>query len=612
MADETFEIGFQVSGEADAVKAFEDLKVAELQTKTEAAALAAELRKLQQSGTATADQIETAQRALVRAKEAASGYAREAREVQRAQQLSATSAAAQTRAMQAQTSIVTTAGQKWGQLGSALGNVGGVLGHISPQLGSVGQLIGQVGGASTALTGALGPVGVAFAAVTTAAGFLIPLLTDTSGEMGGVERGARGAAREIRNLVQEMSRQRELGRIAGGTASADEMQAVVQEATAQRDFIRQARQELTQEIEAAERRRSEVSTGGSFAQMRAAEERIERLRASIPSLDASLASAEASLTRFTSQQTGAVQRELEEAAAESRAQSEEDAEDERARRERRVSGHHDATDAILVRERQFYDELQRMREQDLERDARYLEDLMSGRGDVAARRRAEYRDLGQGILDDLNEENAAVKAAGNERHEHEMAQRDAAKEKRHAEYELIVAEQQRISDITNNMWSSLGGTVTDFAGQMAKFVISSSDKSGDAFLRMLDQFLEATAIEYSIKAIAEGANAAIAFASLNAPQGIAHLTAAGLAAGVAAATGIGAAAINVPSAPSGGSSAQPVQGAGSASGGGGMVQNLTVQLFAPQAVFTEAERGQLMASGIREARRQLGPGSART
>ena len=52
---ERFEIVFATEGQSDAVRAFEDLKIKELEAKNETGHLARELRKLQQSGTASAE-----------------------------------------------------------------------------------------------------------------------------------------------------------------------------------------------------------------------------------------------------------------------------------------------------------------------------------------------------------------------------------------------------------------------------------------------------------------------------------------------------------------------------------------------------------------------------
>src|SRR5690606_12545623 len=112
------------------------------------------------SGTATAEQIEAASRALIRAKTGAQDYARQARIVQNAMrnqaQASRQVAQAQevnTDALRVQSDQLTGAGRKWGEMAGAMGNVGSVLGTLSPQMGQLGGIIGAVGTASTALTG---------------------------------------------------------------------------------------------------------------------------------------------------------------------------------------------------------------------------------------------------------------------------------------------------------------------------------------------------------------------------------------------------------------------------------------------------------------------------
>lgn len=73
-----------------------------------------------------------------------------------------------TAAMAATTISADAAGQKIGQVGGAMGALGGVLGRVSPQMGALGGALGAVGTAASAATGAIGPLGLAVAAVTTA------------------------------------------------------------------------------------------------------------------------------------------------------------------------------------------------------------------------------------------------------------------------------------------------------------------------------------------------------------------------------------------------------------------------------------------------------------
>jgi hypothetical protein len=200
-----------------------------------------------------------------------------------------------------------------------------------------------------------------------------------------------------------------------------------------------------------------------------------------------------------------------------------------------------------------------------------------------------------------------------------LAQRQAAAAEENKANEIAKARADReqiegIYGTINANLEDIGGSMTQLAGTMIKHAISGADQSGEAYLAMLDAFLEATAIEYTLKGIGEIANAAIAFARQDYVAGPQHLIGAGLAFGVAAATGIGAAAI--PSQPTGGGGSgggAPATAQQAGGGGGGPVtQNVTIQLFAPQAVFTEAERGTILASGMRAARRELGPASVRT
>ena len=149
------------------------------------------------------------------------------------------------------------------------------------------------------------------------------------------------------------------------------------------------------------------------------------------------------------------------------------------------------------------------------------------------------------------------------------------------------------------------GSMNQLVGQTISFLQEGGNLADEAFVVMLDSFLAATAVEYTIRALAEGGQALAAAARQDWVAAPVHATAAGVYAAVAALAGGAAAAIpNVPSQP-----AEQVQAAAPL-GGGGTV-NQTVNLFAPQAVFTESERGEIIANGMRALRRERGAGSAR-
>lgn len=173
-----------------------------------------------------------------------------------------------------------------------------------------------------------------------------------------------------------------------------------------------------------------------------------------------------------------------------------------------------------------------------------------------------------------------------------------------------IEEANRWRDVNNEIIQTSLNEVMALSGQMVRQLIQASKLSGDAFMAQLDSFLEATAIEYTLKSLAEVANAVAAAARYDYAAAAQHGVAAALAGAVATATGVASIGIQTPSAATGGGGGPAQVGAG-ATPAGGDGGNVTVNLFAPQAVFTEAERGQIVAEGLRAARREGGPGAVR-
>lgn len=597
MADETFEIGFEVTNAQAPAQAFEDLKLKQLQAGEEAKRLSAELRALQQSGQATAQKTEELQRALIRAKEAAAQYGAQARQVAQAQRAQAQAAQAQASATNTTSTAMTrgtaalatagrsasTVGQQFGQLSSSIGRVGSIIGTAAPALGGFVTSLGQAGGAMTGLSATMGPVGIAIGAVTAAIGIATAaweLFGDEAEEAG---RDAEEAAgRATRSMTQVIE-----ARITDTQVRIEQMRAT---AGSDAEFVEQTAvlrglQAQLEELEAPLRLRAQLE-----------EEATTRARAH--------AQAEAGLVEAAREYAAGLA-ELEEQEREQQRRREE-AQQSRQRAAQSEREELARIDALADQRDQYERSIQKVVEA-LEREqaafnALYGEDAMA-----AAEARANA--FTQNRLNDSNEMLAMGEQIETDRqgaHQADLHQKEQDREK----LEETKEHHREVAAITDEMWSSVGASVTDFAGQMFKFLISGSDKSGDAFLGMLDAFLEATAIEYSIKALGEAANAIAAFARNDYVAGPQHLIAAGMAAGVAAATGIAGAAINVPSAGAGGS-APASAGQAATAGGGGGVTNISINLFAPNAVFTEAERGQMLTNSMRATRREFGPAATR-
>lgn len=509
---------------------------------------------------------------------------------------------------------LTAGGQKWGQLSSAVGNLGPLLGRISPQLGAVGQAIGQVGTAASALTGAMGPLGIGIAVVSTAAAVLVPLLSDTSDEMREVGEQAETAADRVRRLgvaIEEAAREgRRRAGLEGSAAALSERGtlAAQQEALERATVRRQARlRELAEEGGRAHSQsaadylaeqglranrdqgglqlRTDIEARELIRQNVADNRELLRIRGEIELVDQGIANANAV-------EADAARREAEEAARQEQSGRLVDQAGDRAERR---SGGADEAERRFQEEMALEDERRRIiAEQDTaaveaerQRDREHI-------AAIDARVQAEW-DASQQIYAFQQEQSEREKETLRDRQEFRHAQLEREKEDARAVAEETAA-------ITNAAWESVGNSTQQLLGDVFRELQKGSESTEDGFLRVLDAFLEAKAIEWGILAVAEGAAAVASFASYQEVQGVAHLEAAAQYAVAAGLAGGAGAAINVPAASSARAGAEPPPPGSGGAGGG----NLTVNLYAPNAVLTEAERGQILASGLREARRSYG------
>lgn len=656
MADETFEIGFVVSGQGDASKAFEDLKLAEMEAKGEAAELAAELKRLKDSGTATAEEIEEVARAMIRAKQAASQLASDARKVDRAQraQADATATAVQTQRAQAQAAQAST--QAHGQLIQTLQGQAVAVGALAlsiatmhqrttsanTELDRMGRSLGTIAQGASAGAG-FGPLGAAIGATVGAVQSLVTELRALEGQQTRTQASTESLTDRLAAMVRTIEQQDRARELASGLASTNEIMAETVRVTRERIAAEQILAERQTALDRAAENRRVAQERLSQAQFDGAEN-TEALARALSTMEQranragtalgevqrqvqSLSQREADLARGLQQ---AQQREQGERAA-AEARREEDQRRERARsaaQARRAEREREAQ-AILALERTttaaeveiFRGSRDQMRaleldhfESQLDAFRAYLDQRRQMQAAetvwhqqeldrVAARDASVQRDIDaeRAAMDETDRQRSQVSA---QLFQQDQQRRMEAADAERTHYEQQVEEVRRIE---REMWGGLAGTVTSAAGDMISFLISGAEGGGDAFLAMLDSFLEATSTQYTIKALAEAAEAVAAAARYDFAAAGQHAAAAGLAAGVAAATGLASAAINVPqvgAASNAPAQAQPQQQAAGPT-------NYTIQLYAPQAVFTEAERGQIIAGGLREARRQMGPGAVR-
>lgn len=167
----------------------------------------------------------------------------------------------------------------------------------------------------------------------------------------------------------------------------------------------------------------------------------------------------------------------------------------------------------------------------------------------------------------------------------------------------------------DQMATSISGTFTGAISGAVDAWLSGAKSFEEAAADMVKGVLKALVSESIVQAIVETARGIAAVASYRYDAAALHFAAAGTWAAVGVAAGVVGGAIGA----FGGASA------GGASGGGASASQpssaapapapaagITINLYAPNAIMTEAERAQLIAGSLREGRRQLGVQAVRT
>lgn len=557
MADEIFEIGFETTGDQQAVQSINRVQ----QT----------IRGATQAG---ASQAQSA-----------------AQQAQRIVQSQAQVGAA-----------VQQTGQRWGQAASALGNVGTVVGTLSPRFAQLGSVIGQVGGATSALSGAMGPVGVIMAGATAAAAAYSLVLEATRDRTEENAEATRGWIERLIDVETRVARaQRAFSEMVRGASAA----RLVEE----QDRLREEAEIVDRETERARRAAERMertsglgrlamgAVGGLTGEDTSAElaERLPELERRARELTAQLGQVDAGLTRaIVREEEGRVE------AAE--------AEVERLRRRRSGGGGANrAAEQEREQANRAAEALERLAAAQKDIDAERLESHLQRLERQEQAERDYYARVGTLAATAAREEQARQAELAGENARRQLSEFSSALDARQEAFRAS-AEQGRENE--QAAMSTMLAVTTDAASKLFSFIQEGGELGSDAFLAMLDSFLEATAFQYTIKALAEAAEAIAAAARYDYAAAAQHGVAAAMAGAVATATGIAGAAITVPSTSAGGGASPAPVGAGDGGAPGG--GNVTVNLFAPQAVFTEAERGQILASGLRQARRELGPAAVRT
>lgn len=628
MADEVFEIAFETTGDASAAKAFEEIKLKQFDLQKQARELSKQLRQLEKAGQDNGEEYAKLAREYVRTKASASELGREAGKLSRELRSQGAAAQAQTRHVQVASrvtesfsEVTMTGGQRMGEYAGALGNIGAVFGTVNPQMGQAGSLIGAIGSAASASTAAFGPMGLAVGVVTAGLGILIPVLQETEEELQDVSREAETAAERTRSLAEALERRDRDDRLFSGIgAEVSEIEEAVTEARDAIEGLRRERDEVLNQGGSYLRRAIEAELGeraaGGQAGLQYGERAAEGADA-ILRIDQDMITQRerlANLTRGLEVARAAEAQEAERTAAADAeaaqvARLRQQAEERREReRERRRSGSRGAQDHL--REEEQLAAAQKAMDADI---AAKRVDAERAAAEEIRRVREELA----GWTRELEDRQAAyrVQVAQNTARM-QLNSFNTALNQRAAAFRQERDDQAALAQRMEDDWKAFRGSVvnealapvTALAGKVLQQLQAGSEMTGDAFVAMLDQFLEATAIEYSIKALGEFANAAAAAARQDWARVPLHLSAGGLAAGVAAATGIAGAAIQSPAIPGGsGGGGGDVTQPSPASQGAPMAP-LTVNLYAHNAVWTRAEQGQTIREIERVTRREMGRG----
>lgn len=609
MADEVFQIGFETTGDAEAAAAFEKLKLEQRSMQAQSKALAAQLKTLEAAGQQNTTEFKELSKAYIQAKEAASQMGRQANSVSANLRNQASAAQQSATAMVDSRKASQNAGRQMGMLVNSVSELGYSFGTAIPGMQTYGTQLAMMGGNAVTFGAAMGPAGVAVGVLSGLLPVAIGALNsfsdstdDATDSQHSFERATKNATNALEGQIEAMrraARERNLdsgGMVASGQAgeSVEELEERLRRQRAQLQQITRSGGEFDRAMsalsEAGERHGRELSER-TFEAQREASERLVSVRESRAALERRIAETEAMRDQRMQQQLAAMvgERVAEEDEEEERQEDRRSARRHRqtaAEREaerKRVQAVQDAAQAaidVVANEYARREELARAHTRMLLAEERRRADQ------EAEIQRGLTREIQAEIRLDEAEARRAMRVA--EQHAREMTKR-----------------QEELGSITSSMWSDIGGSVTSAAGDMFKFVVEGAEGGGDAFLAMLDSFLEATAVQYSIKALAHAMEAVGAAARYDYAAAAQHGIAAGMAVAVAAATGLASAAIpNAPTSSASAASNAPAQPAPSAQGAPSAP--LTINLFSPNAVATKAEQAQQLAAIERVGRRELG------
>lgn len=577
MAEIRFE--FEAVGGAEVAETFEDIRVKEIGASENARILGEELRKIRASGQVSAQGIQVLTREMVRAQVEADKLAAKARQVQSAtRQMSGGLRNLQGGSNELVNMLT--------EMSLGLGGISPQMRELSVHLASAGNNVVQLGRVLPGPYGILVGMGMS----------LLPLLItkivewsratdDAAKKNNELARSARTAANETRNLIEQMRRRDALARMStigepGSTATAEDIEEVRLQTRAQREQVEVRLREARARLEEANARRTGAAT------TRAAEEarnEMARLERSVRDHERAVRNLRAEEERLNEARARRLELDLGQAARDAADEwaAEELASAGTSRRRggrSRVDREARELERRLANEERFFQELQRLRDRDLDHEIRTREQVNAAiRREDEIMRREEER------------EQRRMRAAA------EKAKREADRQ-----LELARKEAERaIEETRQNAEHLLTPAIHNITGAVAE-IVAGTKSADEAFQGLLSGFLEMLSQQAALEAAKEYAAAVGSFASYDYSGGALHLAAGAAWTGVAIAAG-GAAIATAPSVAQPASPQQEERP--SQPSGGQVVVNLNGAVV---TAATHAELGRELSREIAYSNRRFG------
>ena len=592
---------FVTEGEQSVSQALLDIKVKQNQAAQAATQLAQELAKIKASGQLSAQGIQSLERELAQAQVKAQQFAQQAAAAQRAERQLAEAAANTTNAVRNQ-------GRQMGSMVNVFAEFGYSMGSAIPGMQQFGTQIAMMGGSAYQLGAALGPVGVAIGVVTGLMPTLISAMSgasssasDMASSVSGLGTASDEAATRLQQLTQAMvEADQQQQRYAGVATTTTDVESGLGDAMDRRRAIVRQLAEANTHLAEAERRRQQLLENDAGPQalhqvateMADAAREVVRLDGNIRDandeirlLEEGMRRAQQAGSQFGRFDTGESEFGFASAANRARRIAERQAEAQRSARQGTGAArrHQNELDARLAREQSFYDELQRLRDQDMAADAR------------AAQQREDTRIRIDREVDAIirREDEEARRRRERERQREE---REATRRLREQQREAQRATERVKSDALDVLQPAVQGIT-----QALTDVIAGTKSADQAFQGLLASFLEMIAQQAALEAAKEFASAIGSFASQDYGGGALHLAAGVAWTAVAVASGAASVAVAPPAAAT---PASPQQQAG---GGNANAGPTVINIDGPIVTAgTRAQLGRELGRLVDEGGRRFG------